>query len=80
MYAWVLVSEGDATNVAFPCMVLLADEFPQSQARLITSIHLAIDRVCHSINGPGISGPGGPFMLNIIGPPGPLMPKHKWSY
>ena len=35
---------------------------------------------CHSINGPGISGPGGPFMLNIIGPPGPLMPKHKWSY
>ena len=35
---------------------------------------------CHSINGPGISGPGGPFMFNIIGAPGPLMPKHKWSY
>ena len=34
---------------------------------------------CHSINGPGISGPGGPFMLDIVGPPGPLMPKHKWS-
>ena len=29
--------------------------------------------VCHSINGPGISGPGGPFMLDIIGPAGPLM-------
>ena len=27
-----------------------------------------------------ISGPGGPFMFDIIGPPGPLMPKHKWSY
>ena len=32
---------------------------------------------CHSINGPGISGPGGPFMFNIIGLPEPLMPKHK---
>ena len=26
----ILVSEGDTTNVAFPCIVLLADEFPQS--------------------------------------------------
>ena len=24
VYVWVLVSEGDATNVAFPCMVLLS--------------------------------------------------------
>ena len=43
-------------------------------------IVLAIQGVCHSINGPGISGPGGPFMLDIVSPPGPLMPKHKWSY
>ena len=28
---------------------------------------------CHSINGPGISGPGGPFMFDINGPPGPFM-------
>ena len=46
---------------------------------------------CHHINGPAISGPGGPFMFDIIGPgrttyvvingpPGPLMPEHKWSY
>ena len=38
------------------------------------------EEIYHSTNGPGISGPGGPFMFNIIGPPGPLMPKHKWSY
>ena len=34
---------------------------------------------CHHINGPGVSGPGGPFMFNIIGPPGPFMPGHNWS-
>ena len=34
---------------------------------------------CHHINGLGISGPGGPFMFNIIGPVGPLMPEHNWS-
>ena len=28
---------------------------------------------CHDINGPGISGPGGPFMFDINGPPGPFM-------
>ena len=28
---------------------------------------------CHHISGPAISGPGGPFMFNIIGPAGPLM-------
>ena len=27
----------------------------------------------HSMNGPGLSGPGGSFMLNLIGPPRPLM-------
>ena len=41
---------------------------------LLMSIHYV------PTNGPGISGPGGPFMLDIVGPPGPLMPKHKWSY
>ena len=29
--------------------------------------------ICHDINGPGISGPGGPFMFDINGPPGPFM-------
>ena len=28
---------------------------------------------CHDINGPGISGPGGPFMFDINSPPGPFM-------
>ena len=28
---------------------------------------------CHHISGPAISGLGGPFMFNIIGPAGPLM-------
>ena len=28
---------------------------------------------CHHINGPAISGPGGPFMFDIIGPAGPHM-------
>ena len=40
VYVWVLVSEGDTTNVAFSCMVLLADEFPQS-----LGIYFVIDRV-----------------------------------
>ena len=36
---------------------------------------------CHSINDLVIIGPGGPFMFNIIGPPGPLkyVVMHKWS-
>ena len=28
---------------------------------------------CHHINDPAISGPGGPFMFDIIGPARPLM-------
>ena len=28
---------------------------------------------CHDINGPGISGPGGPFMFDTNGPPRPFM-------
>ena len=31
------------------------------------------EKVCHDINGPGISGPGGPFMFDINGPPGPFV-------
>ena len=34
---------------------------------------LSLCSACHHINGPAISGPGGPFMFDIIGPAGPLM-------
>ena len=30
-------------------------------------------KACHDTNGPGISGPGGPFMFDINGPSRPFM-------
>lgn len=48
---------------------------------------MASDIGCHHTNGPGISGPGGPFMFNIIATdhvvingwsPGPHTARHKW--
>ena len=38
-----LVSEGDATNVGFPCTILLAHKSVPTIKRIMYRIHLAID-------------------------------------
>ena len=48
-------------------------DFPKLTFHQGAMVPLKIAYACHSINGLGISGPGGPFIFNISGLPGLLM-------